>query len=125
VPVVAVTTATTTSATTSSNISQFDNFTIEWEDFSLFTCSVPITIDISFFTCFPPATYGYVDDITCLNETILEFDQTTCSASTTAAYTTSYPITTQQMTTVTTATTKIQVNKDHESVNSSKFVILK
>ncbi len=114
-PVVAVNTTTSTSATltTSLNTTQFDNFTIEWEDFSLFTCSVPIAIDVSLFACFPPTTYGYIDDITCLDETIFDFDQSTCQISTTAAmYTTSYPITTQQMTTETTATTKIPVNKD-------------
>jgi hypothetical protein len=87
----------------SQNTTQYGNFTIQWENFNLLTCAVPISINISRFTCLPAASYVQVDDLDCLNETTVNFDQNTCQISTTAMYTTSA--------TIPMMTTGSQVNK--------------
>lgn len=77
---------------------QFDNFTILWEDFSLLQCATPTTINVSLFSCFPPPSSQIVDDMYCLPETTIDFDQTTCQATSTAVmYTSSAAQTTQQV----------------------------
>ncbi|CAF0946542.1 unnamed protein product [Rotaria sordida] len=87
---------------TSNNTTQFDNFTIEWQDFNLFNCAVPTIMNLSLFTCLPPAGYTQVDDINCLNMTSVDFDQNMCQITTdTVIYTTSTLIVTQETTTLT------------------------
>ncbi len=101
------------------NTTMFDNFTIEWEDFNLLICAVPISINISLFTCLPSAGYSYVSDMSCLEETTINFDQTTCQTITTAAmYTTSAPQTTQEISTMASTAAKIQVNNDIKFLNT-------
>lgn len=95
------------------NTTQFDNFTVEWEDFSLFSCSVPTLINVSIFTCASSIGYKQVDDIDCLESTTIDFNQSTCAGSNT---TTVYP-TTNMVTTKPITTTGIQVSQvfDQES----------
>ncbi len=66
----------------SNNITQFDNYTIEWLNFSLFTCAVPAEINVSLFNCISP-NYTQVDDISCLQETNVVFQETTCQSTAT------------------------------------------
>ncbi len=95
------------------NTTQFGNFTIEWEDFSLITCAVPTTINVSLFTCAASARYLQVDDLSCLEETSIDFNETTCQAATTVAMSTNVPsITTEQITTATSPMIGIQVNNN-------------
>ena len=94
------------------NTTQFDNFTIEWENFNLFNCAVPTSVNISLFTCIP-AAYTQVNDTDCLVETSTTFDENTCpSYVTTAVYATSTQQTTGSITTMVTTTGGVQVNKD-------------
>jgi hypothetical protein len=113
-----------TVSSTGNNTTQFDNFTVEWEDFNLLTCAIPTSINISLFTCLPSAEYTEVDDPTCLQEITMNFDSDgVCSSSTTAAmYTSSIAITTQQITTGSINTTQIQVNKDRKFSRKKVFL---
>ncbi len=87
------------------NTTQYNNFTIEWEDFNILICAVPTSVNISLFTCLPSAGYTQVQDMDCLQETTVNFDQDVCEISTTVMmYTSSAAITT--------ITTGLQVNKD-------------
>jgi len=96
------------------NVTQFDNFTIEWETFSIFTCVAPATVNISRFTCSAGAQTLQVEDISCLNETTVDFDQYTCQSTTTESlYTSNAPITTEQPTTITTTTTTTTTTATH------------
>lgn len=67
------------------NTTQFDNFTIEWEDFSILTCAIPTSFNLSLFTC--PMRNGsiQVQDISCLNEVTIDFDENICQPTTTVA----------------------------------------
>ena len=67
------------------NTTQFENFTIEWEDFSILTCAVPTTYRVSLLSC--PLRNGsiQVQDISCLQQVTIDFDQSTCQASMTGA----------------------------------------
>ncbi len=95
------------------NTTQFDNYTIVWEDFNLLTCAVPLTVNISLFTCLPPAGYTQVNDIDCLQQTTTDFDESVCqSTSTVVMYTSSTLITAQQTAKMTSSVTSIQVNKN-------------
>ena len=64
----------------SNNTTQFDNFTIVWENFSVLSCAVPTPINVSLFVCLPPVTYLPLDDMTCLQQTMIDFDLSTCSS---------------------------------------------
>lgn len=61
----------------SNNITQFNNFSIEWIDFNLFTCFSPEVINVSVFNCVSP-NYRRVDDISCLEQTSIDFPPSTC-----------------------------------------------
>ena len=67
------------------NITQFENFTIEWQNFNLLSCAVPTVMSISLFSCLPPANLTQVDDRSCLQPTTINFDVNTCQASSTVA----------------------------------------
>lgn len=64
------------------SITQFENFTIEWLDFSIFTCAVSSTISVSLFTCVNP-NYTQIADVSCLIETTIDFQESTCQPNTT------------------------------------------
>ncbi len=64
------------------NTTQFDNFTIEWQNFNIFSCAVPITISVSLFSCISP-NYTQVEDISCLQETDIDFPDSICQPTTT------------------------------------------
>jgi len=68
----------------SNSTTQFNNFTIEWTNFSIFTCAVPRTIDLSLFNCIAPK-YMQVDDLSCLVETTIDFQLNTCQSTSTSA----------------------------------------
>jgi hypothetical protein len=78
------------------NTTQFGNFTVEWQNFDLLTCAVPTTISISLFNCLPPVNYTQVDDISCLQQTTINFDQNTCQTTSTGMVGTVGVLTTQQ-----------------------------
>jgi hypothetical protein len=100
------------------NITQFENFTVDWEDFNLLTCAVPISINISLFTCLPLADYTQVDDTSCLAETTINFDENTCQPTTNGImYTSMISTATQQM--ITAGTMQIQVNKKYKLFRES------
>ena len=79
------------------NTTQFENFTVEWEDFNLFTCGVPTVINISLFTCASSIGYKQIDDIECLESTTINFNESVCPVALTA--TTASSTTTQITTT--------------------------
>ncbi len=62
---------------TANNTTQFGNFAVMWLNFDIFKCAVPKTINISLVSCISP-NYTQVDDISCLEETIFEFQESTC-----------------------------------------------
>lgn len=68
-----------------SNITEFQNFTIEWHNFSVLSCAVPTVVSISLFSCLPPANVAQVSDLSCLQPTTINFDANTCQASSAAA----------------------------------------
>jgi hypothetical protein len=95
------------------NTTQFDNYTILWEDFNLLTCAVPLTINISLFTCLPPAGYTQINDIDCLQQITTDFDESICQSTSTAVmYASSTLITAQQTSKMANSVTSIQVNKN-------------
>ncbi|CAF0966026.1 unnamed protein product [Adineta steineri] len=99
------------SANAANNTTQFDNFTIEWDDFSLFTCALPSTLQTSIFTCGAGAQNYSMNDIDCLQQTTVDFDQGQCQITTTQfMYTTSAATTTAQMTTVASTTANVQTS---------------
>ena len=63
---------------------QTQSFTIEWQNFSLFTCVTPSTIQVPLFSCVPPA-YQQMDDMACLQATTIDFDGQTCQSTTTTS----------------------------------------
>ncbi|CAF4794037.1 unnamed protein product [Rotaria sp. Silwood1] len=66
---------------------QLENFTIEWQNFDLLKCAVPTTINVSLFNCLPSPNYTQVDDISCLEESIMNFQESMCqSTSTTMSF---------------------------------------
>ncbi|CAF4289609.1 unnamed protein product [Rotaria sp. Silwood2] len=108
---------------TSNNTTQFDNFTIEWQDFNLFSCVVPATINVSLFTCLPSASYTQVDDITCLNVTLIDYDQNICQVTTdTTVYTISTSIGTQQTTTLTSTYAQIETSISMTTVITQSII---
>ncbi|CAF1227208.1 unnamed protein product [Adineta steineri] len=99
------------SANAANNTTQFDNFTIEWDDFSLFTCALPSTLKTSIFTCGAGSQNYSMNDIDCLQQTTVDFDQGQCQITTTQVmYTTSAETTTAQMTTVASTTANVQTS---------------
>jgi hypothetical protein len=97
---------------TSNNTTLYGNYTVEWDDFNIFTCVAPQTFNLSTFACVSPS-YTQVNDIDCLVQTAFNFDETTCQSTSTAVmYTSSAAITTQQITTTTSASTTTKVNED-------------
>jgi hypothetical protein len=70
-------------AFSSNNITQFDNLTIEWTNFNIFTCAVPATIYLSIFTCIRP-NYTQVEDLSYLTEMTFDFQQSTCQSTATS-----------------------------------------
>ena len=64
------------------NTTQFGNFTIEWQNFDILSCTVPIKISVSLFSCISPA-YTQVQDISCLQETDIDFPDSICQPTTT------------------------------------------
>ncbi|UJR14594.1 hypothetical protein I4U23_001589 [Adineta vaga] len=61
---------------------QTQPFVIEWQNFSIFTCVAPSTIQVSLFNCVSPS-YENVDDMSCLQMTTIDFDGYTCQATAT------------------------------------------
>ena len=61
----------------SNNVTQFNNFSVEWINFNLFTCSSPEVINASVFNCVS-RNYHRVDDISCLEQTSIDFQLSTC-----------------------------------------------
>jgi len=61
---------------------QSDNFTIQWLNFSIFTCAVPLTINVSLFSCVPPM-YTELDYISCVQVNTTDFQETLCNNPTT------------------------------------------
>ena len=68
-------------ASSVNNVSQFDNFTIEWQSFSLFKCAVPAAMRVSLFSCVSPM-YTQLDYVSCLQVTTVDFNGNTCQSTT-------------------------------------------
>ena len=103
------------------NTTQFDNFTIEWEDFNILTCAVPMTVNVSSFSCSSRIGSIHVTDISCLEEVTIEFDQSTCQSSTTVkapttGFTTREPITSQPMTSASVQQTQVDMTGNNKNI---------
>lgn len=86
-------------SSTSNNTTIFNNVTIAWETFNLFSCAIPQNISVSVFTCSPPPSYTVVNDINCLNAIFTNFNMTSCNrVSATTFYTLDTTTITQQTT---------------------------
>jgi nucleoside-triphosphatase THEP1 len=93
---------------------QFDNFTIEWQNFSLFSCVKNATVSVSLFTCRTARNYS-IDEIGCLENTTVDFNDSVCQvtvSTTQGIYTTVPATTTGPATTMAIGTTAIQVRRE-------------
>lgn len=69
-----------------SSTSNTTNFTIQWINFNTLKCVTPSTLNVSLFSCKPPA-YTQFDYVSCLQTTIIAFQNSTCGNFTTTVNT--------------------------------------
>lgn len=62
------------------NTTSFGNYTIEYIDFNIFTCTVPKKLNVSLFTC-KPANVQQLEETTCMTAAYVDYSDTLCTTS--------------------------------------------